>query len=60
MIFIRCVCYRPFGVVQTFGENEAFRVKSIKDDDDGEHTKYGNNSKGYTPYYPMYNFSYNG
>lgn len=43
-------------LVQTFGGNEAFNVKTIQDGDDSEHTKYNG---GYTPFYPTYNFNYN-
>ncbi|KAI4454693.1 arrestin domain containing protein [Holotrichia oblita] len=49
----------PAGVsapVPSFGENEAFSVKSIADDTDGDHSE----AKGYTPSYPTYNFGYNG
>ncbi|KAK9754050.1 Arrestin (or S-antigen), N-terminal domain [Popillia japonica] len=46
----------PISPLQTFGENEAFSVKSIADESDGAHSQ----DKGYTPSYPTYNFGYNG
>ncbi|GJQ81948.1 hypothetical protein Trydic_g20414 [Trypoxylus dichotomus] len=46
--------------IQTFAVNEMFNVRSIAEKSDAKGTFYGNDSRGYTPSYPVYNFEYSG